>query len=557
MQRSNFQRFYESDIFNTKPLQPSPSTLNNTIANPNKSSTIRRHANCSSLDMTKGEVFNIDKDNTLIPNATPKKTGLRHSQNYIKNTESDIFNQKSEEKPKVSKARNLINKSTCFNCMMNDNEYKENLIKYTSEKYPKLEKFNPEKYLKTESAAERYFKEIYNTKDLNQVGYKINDKKQSYAERKKLLNKQLKEENEKIGEGKVDIKSKNPKAKSTWTTNSSCNYNFVSPTQGTEHNVINSKINRHMNMESNIFNVDKKPIDLQKLREIPQNSKEAQKDQNKCNKKIADKDRHLWGVYHTKWEKSNLDWKNTETEIMFKPGSGNFADKNAFQRKMYQLADSGNINTLTEQKHDDLNVKKPLNEQDKNNERLNELNVMLNNKNNITEEKRQVILQRATTSMLYNKDQNHYLDNYNPNKETVYNYEVSFKKDGKNQDEQIKKILGKNGLHIFDIEEHLDNQHGMSKLKFKIRDNDGKTEDKINDARKEFDKEPNDKITVNKVEVTKNFNKKNDPFYKKKKNGNSEDTENSKKVGHNHFTKNDFHKEFANINYKYKSKGKQ
>lgn len=557
MQRSNFQRFYESDIFNTKPLQPSPSTLNNTMANPNKSSTIRRHANCSSLDMTKGEVFNIDKDNTLIPNATPKKTGLRHSQNYIKNTESDIFNQKSEEKPKVSKARNLINKSTCFNCMMNDNEYKENLIKYTSEKYPKLEKFNPEKYLKTESAAERYFKEIYNTKDLNQVGYKINDKKQSYAERKKLLSKQLKEENEKIGEGKVDIKSKNPKAKSTWTTNSSCNYNFVSPTQGTEHNVINSKINRHMNMESNIFNVDKKPIDLQKLREIPQNSKETQKDQNKCNKKIADKDRHLWGVYHTKWEKSNLDWKNTETEIMFKPGSGNFADKNAFQRKMYQLADSGNINTLTEQKHDDLNVKKPLNEQDKNNERLNELNVMLNNKNNITEEKRQVILQRATTSMLYNKDQNHYLDNYNPNKETVYNYEVSFKKDGKNQDEQIKKILGKNGLHIFDIEEHLDNQHGMSKLKFKIRDNDGKTEDKINDARKEFDKEPNDKITVNKVEVNKNFNKKNDPFYKKKKNGNSEDTENSKKVGHNHFTKNDFHKEFANINYKYKSKGKQ
>lgn len=61
--------------------------------------------------------------------------------------------------------------------------------------------------------------------------------------------------------------------------------------------------------------------------------------QEKIKRDLSNNDRSLWGSVHSKWEKSNLDWKDAQTELMFGPGlsqdvNNNFGPNgpNAFQK---------------------------------------------------------------------------------------------------------------------------------------------------------------------------------------------------------------------------------
>jgi hypothetical protein len=70
----------------------------------------------------------------------------------------------------------------------------------------------------------------------------------------------------------------------------------------------------------------------------------------------GDIDRNIWGVVHTKWEGSNLDWRNSDTEKIFsrnikkmeRDKSADDINTSPFQRKMKQLEDSGNKDIINE-----------------------------------------------------------------------------------------------------------------------------------------------------------------------------------------------------------------
>ena len=236
-----------------------------------------------------------------------------------------------------------------------------------------------------------------------------------------------------------------------------------------------------------------------------------------------------------------MDWIKDKTEIIFNKNNAN-KDINitAFQRKMNQLADSNNKDTISESikvnRKDNQKIKK-----EKYTSNLEQIDEILNDipDNVLKYDKKKKILYQTNTIGLngepdldknilnYNKfhtintgkknqteptikimskeSQNHFdnkkkeekkcnlknFDDYN-----IHDFILSYDTrtgPGKNEknnfdrfsDNEVKLLFSKNGVHIYDIKKNMFNNGKYNVIKFKVRENEG--EEKLNEKMKEIE----------------------------------------------------------------------
>ena len=399
-----FEKYKKSDIFNIKEDEDVPLTER-------KPRTRNVQA---SLKNTQDDIFHTletENSSTFIKSNPKNKYVLKHHQ-------SDIFNvnelMQTPKKPTLKKFRNASNYSNCFNFMTDNEQYKADIKEYTSKHRATKKIYNPDKYFIKEEPSGRLYNQLHDPKRNPVFPNKNNkmmkssanlfsnielDDKKLFTERKKVMRRQFTNaylNNENLTERKKlteeNIKGlknhKFYKSKGfTYQDNNYCTENkFVQPNQIHGNN---SKITKQIQLQSNIFGEkNKNSEDINKIKERIKMAEEndedkpkkifQKKDNNKTtnqNKEGQEYDRNIWGAIHNNWEKSNLDWKNTNTEIIFgKTYSGRFPKLNlekkkekekedAFQRKVKHLSDSGFKDTINESIKSKRNWKKvPLTE---------------------------------------------------------------------------------------------------------------------------------------------------------------------------------------------------
>jgi hypothetical protein len=321
---------------------------------------------------------------------------------------------------------------------------------------------------------------------------------------------------------------------------------------------------------------------------------------------LSNNDRDLWGSVHSKWEKTNIDWKDPHTEIMFGAGipkdvSDNFGPNgpNAFQRKLNNLADTKNKDTINEENKVPINnIQKPLSNNAINGEGMEKIEEIVNEIPNLPEDKKFKIKMEATTSNLNPeadwdrkaKTLNRFYTNPNFGKyrktsslitkigaKNEKKAKEGEKKSGldyqdyvltyptrsqfeKYDEGEIKKIFETKGLNIYDVQKNMFDKGTYNTIKFKVRDNEdeGKLNDKMNEISKDFEKQSY-KVLINKQEKkdlkkrTKNF--VSNPGQKLgiiKENIETEINPKLSKIPEKIKYKNSFSKQYGLINYKYK-----
>lgn len=600
------EKYFNSDIFNTAPIKVE------------KITTVRVRQSQTSLANTKNDIFNTEKKAQNAESFVKKLFNRKLV--YSKIYGSDIFNQTNPTESKINKARNRNNFSTCFDNMKNNEEYKKNLQSYAKEKRAEKKSFKPDKYLNTETPAERYYKEMYNNNgkifpENNLKKDLIN--KEKYAEKKRNLKNDINKINDEISEIKTNPKNSKQiyvRKKNKWTENNSGGYKFIN-TKISQFD--NAKINKQLNLQSNIFqnsenklekseilNYDKikSRLEEEKNKEYLNNTYHISHN-NKNNKSpdLSNNDKLLFGSVHTKWEKSNIDWHNPITELMF----GNLKSKEMnssfgpngptpFQRKLNQLADSKNIDTITEKEKNPINNFEKQNvNNDINDIGIHKVEKILEETSDLKEDKKLKIKMNATTSLLNSDNDlekkiktlsNYYTNplktkklkkeitakvgtkyatkdekNNNSNSDYVLNYATKdqFEKFGENE---IKKMFAKYGVHIYDVHKNMFDNGSYNTIQFKVRQN--KDEEKIKEKMNEIEKNlsKNYKVKINKEEKKdlkiNNKNFVNEPGKKvgvyNENIGNQKEEKKYFKINNNIKRKQSFSRQFQQINYKYK-----
>ncbi len=321
---------------------------------------------------------------------------------------------------------------------------------------------------------------------------------------------------------------------------------------------------------------------------------------------LSNNDRDLWGSVHSKWEKTNIDWRDPHTEIMFGAGipkdvNDNFGPNgpNAFQRKLNNLADTKNIDTINEEKKVPINnIQKPLSNKAINGEGMEKIEEIVNEIPNLPDDKKCKIKMEATTSVLNPevdwdrkaKTLNKFYTNPNFGKyrkhsslitkigaknekkvkevekksghdyqDYVLTYPTRSKFEKYNEGE-IKKLFGTKGLNIYDIQKNMFDKGTYNTIKFKVRENEDevKLNDRMNEISKEFEKQ-NYKVLINKQDK-KDFQKKNINFVSNpgqklgiiKENIETKNKAKLSKIPEKIKYKNSFSKQYGLINFKYK-----
>ena len=526
------EKYFNSDIFNTAPIKVE------------KITTVRVRQSQTSLANTKNDIFNTEKKAQNAESFVKKLFNRKLV--YSKIYGSDIFNQTNPTESKINKVRNRNNFSTCFDNMKNNEEYKKNLQSYAKEKRAEKKSFKPDKYLNTETPAERYYKEMYNNNgkifpENNLKKDLIN--KEKYAEKKRNLKNDINKINDEISEIKTNPKNSKQiyvRKKNKWTENNSGGYKFIN-TKISQFD--NAKINKQLNLQSNIFqksenklekseilNYDKikSRLEEEKNKEYLNNTYHiSHNNQNNKSPDLSNNDKLLFGSVHTKWEKSNIDWHNPITELMF----GNLKSKEMnssfgpngptpFQRKLNQLADSKNIDTITEKEKNPINNFEKQNvNNDINDIGIHKVEKILEETSDLKEDKKLKIKMNATTSLLNSDNDlekkiktlsNYYTNplktkklkkeitakvgtkyatkdekNNNSNSDYVLNYATKdqFEKFGENE---IKKMFAKYGVHIYDVHKNMFDNGSYNTIQFKVRQN--KDEEKIKEKMNEIEK---------------------------------------------------------------------
>ena len=148
--RQIYDKYFNSDIFNPNPVITEGAT------------TARVRISQTSLANTKNDLFNTEAN---PPKESLTKRGVRRRKVYSKLYGSDIFCRTEQNEVKkregVKKIRNANNFSNCLEPMKNIEEFSRNIKKYTAEHRTAKKEYNPDKYIKRETAAERYYREIY------------------------------------------------------------------------------------------------------------------------------------------------------------------------------------------------------------------------------------------------------------------------------------------------------------------------------------------------------------------------------------------------------------
>ena len=600
------EKYFNSDIFNTAPIKVE------------KIPTVRVRQSQTSLANTKNDIFNTEKKAQNAESFVKKLVNRKLV--YSKIYGSDIFNQTNPTESKINKVRNRNNFSTCFDNMKNNEEYKKNLQSYTKEKRAEKKSFKPDKYLNTETPAERYYKEMYNNNgkifpENNLKKDLIN--KEKYAEKKRNLKNDINKINDEISEIKTNPKNSKQiyvRKKNKWTENNSGGYKFIN-TKISQFD--NAKINKQLNLQSNIFQNSENKLEKSEILNYDKIKSRLEEEKNKeylnntyhishnnQNNKFPDlsnNDKLLFGSVHTKWEKSNIDWHNPITELMF----GNLKSKEMnssfgpngptpFQRKLNQLADSKNIDTITEKEKNPINnFEKQSVNNDINDFGIHKVEKILEETSDLKEDKKLKIKMNATTSLLNSDNDlekkiktlsNYYTNslktkklkkeitakvgtkyatkdekNNNSNSDYVLNYATKdqFEKFGENE---IKKMFAKYGVHIYDVHKNMFDNGSYNTIQFKVRQN--KDEEKIKEKMNEIEKNlsKNYKVKINKEEKKdlkiNNKNFVNEPGKKvgvyNENIGNQKEEKKYFKINNNIKRKQSFSRQFQQINYKYK-----
>ena len=611
-----YDKYFNSNIFNNDPALAA------------KIPKVRTRISQSSLLKTKDDLFNTENPTQKSPLT---KKGVKRLGVYSKLYGSDIFNKTNpnltQKKSGVKKIRNANNFSSCFDSMKNLEEYKNNLKSYTKEKRTEKKNFKPDdKYINNETPAERYYKEMYEHNGSNILPERCfsADKctKEKYANKKKNMKNEENKLNDEISELKLKPKINKKiyvKKKNKWTEDNSGNYHFI---DNKKNPVNNARINKQIYLQSNLFkNEDVSEKKKMKTLEQINNRIEEEKSRIQRNNRyhfspqekrrdLSGNDRMIYGSVHSKWEKSKIDWLNPQTEIMFgtqqsKDLKKEFGPKgpNAFQRKLNQLADSKNIDTINENQKEPINkIIKPQAQEITNDQGNAKWNEVVEKIPNLSPDKKLKIKQNATNSVL--NDENNFenkaktLTNFytNPNMTSItkkpkkevtdkigkkknmnnsnkkpekksehdftdyvltYATKGNFEKFGENE---IKNLFEKNGVHIYDIHKNMFDKGTYNMVKFKVRD-DKEGQDALNQkiTNIEKKKKKNYKVKINK-EKKKNLkiNSKNFVSNPGAKlgilNENIGVHNNAKytKIPDNIKNKKSFSRQFEQINYGYK-----
>ena len=617
-----YDKYFNSNIFNNDPELAS------------KIPKVRTRISQSSLLKTKDDLFNTENPTQKSPLT---KKGVKRLGVYSKLYGSDIFNKTNpnltQKKSGVKKIRNANNFSSCFDSMKNLEEYKNNLKSYTKEKRTEKKNFKPDdKYINNETPAERYYKEMYEHNGSNILPERCfsADKctKEKYATKKKNMKNEENKLNDEISELKLKPKINKKiyvKKKNKWTEDNSGNYHFI---DNKKNPVNNAKINKQIYLQSNLFkNEDEKNNDnfseKKKMKTLEQINNRIEEEKSRIQRNnryhfspqekrrdLSGNDRMIYGSVHSKWEKSKIDWLNPQTEIMFgtqqsKDLKKEFGPKgpNAFQRKLNQLADSKNIDTINENQKEPINkIIKPQAQEITNDQGNAKWNEVVEKIPNLSPDKKLKIKQNATNSVL--NDENNFenkaktLTNFytNPNMTSItkkpkkevtdkigkkknmnnsnkkpekksehdftdyvltYATKGNFEKFGENE---IKNLFEKNGVHIYDIHKNMFDKGTYNMVKFKVRD-DKEGQDALNQKITNIEKDlgKNYKVKINK-EKKKNLkiNSKNFVSNPGAKlgilNENIGVHNNAKytKIPDNIKNKKSFSRQFEQINYGYK-----
>ena len=617
-----YDKYFNSNIFNNDPALAA------------KIPKVRTRISQSSLLKTKDDLFNTENPTQKSPLT---KKGVKRLGVYSKLYGSDIFNKTNpnltQKKSGVKKIRNANNFSSCFDSMKNLEEYKNNLKSYTKKKRTEKKNFKPDdKYINNETPAERYYKEMYEHNGSNILPERCfsADKctKEKYANKKKNMKNEENKLNDEISELKLKPKINKKiyvKKKNKWTEDNSGNYHFI---DNKKNPVNNARINKQIYLQSNLFkNEDEKNNDnfseKKKMKTLEQINNRIEEEKSRIQRNnryhfspqekrrdLSGNDRMIYGSVHSKWEKSKIDWLNPQTEIMFgtqqsKDLKKEFGPKgpNAFQRKLNQLADSKNIDTINENQKEPINkIIKPQAQEITNDQGNAKWNEVVEKIPNLSPDKKLKIKQNATNSVL--NDENNFenkaktLTNFytNPNMTSItkkpkkevtdkigkkknmnnsnkkpekksehdftdyvltYATKGNFEKFGENE---IKNLFEKNGVHIYDIHKNMFDKGTYNMVKFKVRD-DKEGQDALNQKITNIEKDlgKNYKVKINK-EKKKNLkiNSKNFVSNPGAKlgilNENIGVHNNAKytKIPDNIKNKKSFSRQFEQINYGYK-----
>ena len=582
-----YEKYKKSDIFNLS--QP------------------QEHLNDSKIYHSRNNKPSLNTQDNSSNTIDLNKTAINQKKYFIKQHQSDIFNLNNKsfqtsKKPTINNIRGASNFSTCFDSMKDNQQFANDIKEYTSKKRGVKNEYNPEKYLIDENAAERLYNQLYDKKRNPIVNNKNNSSltpdnnenndKNLFLERKKhMFSRQRNVNDGKKLEKEAEQAEKSHKYYKTRgmtyldnENNIKGEHKFITPDKYIGNS---SKINRQIELQSNIFSTNEKDKDIDKINERIKaiNEENEENKPKKLNKKkniiksrnLKENDRNLWGVVHSKWEKSNLDWRNSETELIFgKTFSGkmpsmedkNIEEKNdnPFQRKMEQLQDSGNKDTINEsiklkRKYNKNLFKERLNctsDLERIDEILEEIpeNILKNDK------KKKIIFNCNTTGLNgenviddkfinYNKYHKNILKknikkepiikimsndgeknkknrkNIDKNFNNVKNHEdynihdfvLSYDSKAKNSqsnfdkfsENEIKLLFSKKGIHVYDIQKNQFDNGKYNVIKFKVRENEGENslKEKLKEIENDFT-EKKYKICIEKdIEKEKKKNLRN------------------------------------------------
>ena len=564
-----FERYKKSDIFNVKDDDDTPTT--------DRAPRVRNPQ--ESLKDTQNDIFHtLDTESINVKKPYMRKYVLRHHK-------SDIFNindiVQAPKRPTLKKSRNASNYSTCFEFMKNNDQFRTDIKEYYDKNRAEKKVYNPDKYFDHEDPAERVYNNLYDKKRnpiLPNRGSNImksstnllsninlNDK-QLFKERKKKMTRQfttafLNNENlterKKLTEENVNGIKNHKFYKSKGFTYQENNYmtenKYIQPDQYPGNS---SKINKQIHLQSNIFNENdenkKKANDINKIKERIKTAVENDEDRpkkiiktiinNNRNKRMEgpDNDRNIWGALHNNWEKSNLDWRDPHTEIIFsKTFMGRFPKINlekrkekekedAFQRKVKQLSDSGFKDTINESIKSKRKWEKVPLEERLNHSNLEQIDEVLNEIPDAVlkpDRKKKIIDNANTTEFNGNigiddkyinykkyhkkilnkppkkepivkimskqgnkapkKTLNRTFTNVNIHDEyTIHNYVLSYDIKPKSSntsfdnfsEDDMRLIFSKKGIHIYNIQKNHFDNGKYNTIKFKVRENEGEKE---------------------------------------------------------------------------------
>jgi len=553
-----YRKYYDSDIFNTN-----PNYTKATVPNP------KPKLNRPTYESTKEDVFNIGKEKRIKRNINKNeennqilsRSAAKRKNNYDKIYGSDIFNNgrptSTERRRGVKQIPNATNQSTYLKEMGNNDEYVKDLKYYTSQHRAEKKEYNPDIYLDKITPQERYYKEHfqnhgsdvlpeaktnkYSDRNENLDDKKVNDYIHNKINLKNEINKYNNVGADKKGKpGEVNYQEKRYfKQKPVLYEG---RRNFVDSNQAN-----NCKINKQIQMESHIFSNENKNKDFnQEVKEINDRLVNEQKKQyntnvlgqpyNTVKNDNINNDRSIYGSAHSKWNRTNLDWKSPECEILF---NNDNRKQTARERKINQLADSQNIDILSGLQKEPINYKMAEEEQEKINKDINKIDEIVNEIPNLNEGQKLGIKMKASALDCNNArewdNKGKLLNDFYANKNnktnkpkevtgkvndkknrinndskknvnndmTCHDYIITYSTKGnqfeKFDEAEIQKLLGNKGIQAYDIHKNPFDKGNYNTINIKIKGNDYNNElyNKVKKVQEDLRKQ-NYKINIEK-----------------------------------------------------------